>query len=78
MAEVRRALAGISGVHVTPDHASGDVDARKRRDVVSFIAEAGIDNVVTAGNTGEFHALTQDEVVHSHARFVIPPAGSPC
>ncbi len=60
--KVRAALAGISGVHVTPYTASGAVDRALLTRVIDRIAVAGIHNIVSAGNTGEFYALTPDEV----------------
>ena len=56
------ALGGVSGVHVTPFDASGAVWHDPLARVVDDIASAGIDNIVTGGNTGEFYALTLDEI----------------
>ena len=56
------ALSGVSGVHVTPYGPDGAVDHVRLAAVVDAIAAAGIDNIVTGGNTGEFYALTLDEV----------------
>lgn len=67
---VVRALGGISGVHVTPYGEDGaiafDVVAR----LVRRIAEAGVHNIVTGGNTGEFFALTADEVERLQASAI--------
>ena len=63
--KVRAALGGISGVHVTPYDADGAVEKTQLARVVDRIAAAGIHNIVSAGNTGEFYALTPDEVVRS-------------
>jgi 4-hydroxy-tetrahydrodipicolinate synthase len=63
---VRRALTGISGVHVTPYDSSGAIDTRLMKTIVSEMAAAGVHNIVSAGNTGEFFALTSDEVLAVH------------
>lgn len=64
---VRTALRGISGVHVTAWKAEGEADWALTGRIVRRIAEAGIHNIVSAGNTGEFYPMTTDEVVRSHA-----------
>lgn len=65
---VRKALGGISGVHVTPYGADGEIDGPLLRQVVERIAAAGVHNIVAAGNTGEFFTLTPAEIrlVHEH------------
>ncbi|MCA3261329.1 MAG: dihydrodipicolinate synthase family protein [Telmatospirillum sp.] len=65
-AKLRQALAGISGVHVTPYAADGGIDVDLLAKVVDRIAAAGVHNIVSAGNTGEFYALTLDEVRAVH------------
>lgn len=72
---VRAALAGISGVHVTPYTAQGTVDRDLLGRVIERIAMAGIHNIVSAGNTGEFYALTQDEVRAVHDAAIEANAG---
>ncbi|WP_332685528.1 dihydrodipicolinate synthase family protein [Bosea sp. (in: a-proteobacteria)] len=64
---VRKALRGISGVHVTAWAADGEADWKVTAEIVARIAAAGIHNIVSAGNTGEFYPMTTDEVVRSHA-----------
>src|SRR5687767_12453133 len=66
---LRRALCGISGVHATAYAADGGVDADLTRRIVERIVAGGIHNIVAAGNTGEFYALSPDEVrlVHDTA-----------
>lgn len=66
---VRRGLSGISGVHITPYDADGAVAPALLAQICGFIAEAGVQNIVSAGNTGEFYALDGDEVrlVHDTA-----------
>jgi 4-hydroxy-tetrahydrodipicolinate synthase len=65
--KVRHALRGISGVHVTAWGRDGEADWIVTGEIVARIAEAGIHNIVSAGNTGEFYPMTTDEVVRSHA-----------
>ncbi len=65
-ANLRQALAGISGVHVTPYTADGGIDGALLAKVIDRIAAAGVHNIVSAGNTGEFYALTLDEVRQVH------------
>ncbi len=73
--KVRAALSGISGVHVTPYTASGAVDRALLTRVIDRIAVAGIHNIVSAGNTGEFYALTPDEVRSVHDGAIEANAG---
>jgi 4-hydroxy-tetrahydrodipicolinate synthase len=72
---VRRALTGISGVHVTPYDSSGAIDAALLGSVVADMAVAGVHNIVSAGNTGEFFALTSDEVLRVHDTVIAAVAG---
>ena len=72
---VRTALRGISGVHVTPYGANGEIDVSLLRQVVERIAAAGIHNVVAAGNTGEFFTLTPAEISLVHEQAVAAAAG---
>ncbi|MGE0796847.1 MAG: dihydrodipicolinate synthase family protein [Lautropia sp.] len=59
---IRRALEGVSGIHVTAFDAEDRVDAAVTGEVVARIARAGIHNIVTGGNTGEFYAQTIEEI----------------
>ncbi len=72
---VRQALKGISGVHVTPYGPDGEVDAALLRRVVERIAAAGVHNVVAAGNTGEFYALTPAELRLVHETAIAAAKG---
>jgi 4-hydroxy-tetrahydrodipicolinate synthase len=72
---IRAALRGISGVHVTAWGADGEADWGVTGKIVRRIAEAGIHNIVSAGNTGEFYPMTTDEVVRSHAVAAEAAAG---
>jgi 4-hydroxy-tetrahydrodipicolinate synthase len=73
--KVRAALRGISGVHVTAWKGDGEADWALTGKIVARIAEAGIHNIVSAGNTGEFYPMTTDEVVRSHAAAAEAAAG---
>jgi len=73
--KVRAALRGISGVHVTAWKGDGEADWALTGKIVKRIAEAGIHNIVSAGNTGEFYPMTTDEVVRSHAVAAEAAAG---
>jgi 4-hydroxy-tetrahydrodipicolinate synthase len=72
---MRRALTGISGVHVVPYGRDGPIDAATLDRVIDRIAAAGIHNIVTAGNTGEFYALSPDEVRLVHDRAIAANKG---
>lgn len=61
--DIRNALKGISGVPVTPFDAQDRVDAGTLRALIRRLGDAGIDNLVAAGNTGEFYALELQEVL---------------
>ncbi|TRB05515.1 dihydrodipicolinate synthase family protein [Agrobacterium tumefaciens] len=62
--DFRQALHGISGVPVTAYEAGGEVDIGVTTEVYARVARAGIHNIVAAGNTGEFYALTPDEILN--------------
>jgi len=64
--DVKAVLGGISGVHVTPYDADGEIDSALLVRIVDRIAAAGIHAIVTAGNTGEFYALSDSEVRRVH------------
>ena len=72
---VRRALAGISGVHLTPYDGSGAINAALLGAIVADMAIAGVHNIVSAGNTGEFFALNSDEVMRVHEVVIAAVAG---
>ncbi|NTB99711.1 dihydrodipicolinate synthase family protein [Agrobacterium tumefaciens] len=61
--DFRQALQGISGVPVTAYDASGEVQTGVTAEVYARVAKAGIHNIVAAGNTGEFYALTPAEIL---------------
>ncbi|WP_341939428.1 dihydrodipicolinate synthase family protein [Marinimicrobium sp. C2-29] len=72
---IRTALNGISGVHITPYDTTGEVDRPLLHKVVDRIASAGIHNIVTGGNTGEFYAQDLEEVVLGYQVAVEANAG---
>lgn len=65
--EYRRVLHGISGVHVTAYDDRGEIEPKLTGQIVSDIAGAGVHNVVSGGNTGEFYSMTADEVMRLQA-----------
>ena len=69
IAIMRKALTGVSGVPVTAYDSKGEVEPRITAKVYARVAAAGIHNIVAAGNTGEFYALTPQEIriVHEAA-----------
>nr|WP_246749327.1 dihydrodipicolinate synthase family protein [Agrobacterium rosae] len=75
MEKVRSALTGISGVPVTPYTSDGAVDASKLSTLIKGLAEAGVHNLMAAGNTGEFFTLTLEEVRLVHRTAVKAAAG---
>ncbi|MEZ2223707.1 dihydrodipicolinate synthase family protein [Rhizobium sp. RCC_161_2] len=70
IATIRQALKGVSGVPVTAYDDRGEVEPRITAKVYSRVAAAGIHNIVAAGNTGEFYALTPEEIRHVHEAAV--------
>jgi 4-hydroxy-tetrahydrodipicolinate synthase len=60
--KIRTALRGISGIHVTPYGSDGEIDEKLTARICRRMAEAGVHNVVSGGNTGEFFSLTAAEV----------------
>jgi 4-hydroxy-tetrahydrodipicolinate synthase len=67
MERVRAALTGISGIHVTPYDGEGAIDLGLVRKLVARIAQAGVQNIVSGGTTGEFFCLTAAEVERMQA-----------
>lgn len=55
------ALAGISGILVTPYDDNGDIAPEKLSPILDRALNAGVHMPVVNGNTGEFYALTTDE-----------------
>lgn len=75
IAQVRSALRGISGIHVTPYDRSGNIEQGLLKSLVADMAEAGIHNIVSAGNTGEFFTLTLEEILSVHETSVAAVGG---
>jgi 4-hydroxy-tetrahydrodipicolinate synthase len=75
MADIRAALKGISGVPVTPFDDSDRVAAAPLRELIERLAVQRIDNLVAAGNTGEFYALTLEEALAVTAQVIQANAG---
>jgi 4-hydroxy-tetrahydrodipicolinate synthase len=59
--DLDRALAGISGILVTPYDAKGEVAPERLAPILDRALAAGVHMPVVNGNTGEFYALTTDE-----------------
>jgi len=74
-APIRTALRGISGIHITPYDASGAIDLGLLKSVVTEMADAGVHNIVSAGNTGEFYTLRLEEILRVHETSVEAVAG---
>ena len=55
------ALAGISGILVTPYDDAGDIAPARLAPILDRALSAGVHMPVVNGNTGEFYALTTDE-----------------
>ncbi|HWL55802.1 MAG TPA: dihydrodipicolinate synthase family protein [Paracoccus sp. (in: a-proteobacteria)] len=64
---IRQTLTGISGVPVTPYDATGAINEALLAQMIARLANAGIHNLMAAGNTGEFFSLTMDEIRRVHA-----------
>jgi 4-hydroxy-tetrahydrodipicolinate synthase len=75
MPDIRKALQGISGVPITPFDERDRVSPEPLRALIGRLAAAGIDNLVAAGNTGEFYALEHQEVLSVYAHVAQANAG---
>jgi 4-hydroxy-tetrahydrodipicolinate synthase len=60
--QVRRALASIVGITVTPFDETGGVDADAYAKVLARCVDAGVDALTPNGNTSEFYSLGPDEL----------------
>ena len=60
--EARRVLAGVTVTPVSPFTSRGDLDLEAAAAHAERLAVSGIRSVAVAGNTGEFYALTTEEV----------------
>ena len=61
--DLDKALAGISGILVTPYDEAGEIAPAKLAPILDRALAAGVHMPVVNGNTGEFYALTTDEAV---------------
>ncbi|MCA0997129.1 dihydrodipicolinate synthase family protein [Alloyangia pacifica] len=61
MLDLDTALAGISGILVTPYDEAGEIAPAKLSPIIDRALGAGLHMPVVNGNTGEFYALTTDE-----------------
>jgi 4-hydroxy-tetrahydrodipicolinate synthase len=59
--KLRKALAGISGILVTPFDASDKLAPARLKPIVDRAVTAGVHMLVANGNTGEFYGLTTPE-----------------
>ncbi|MHA6731332.1 dihydrodipicolinate synthase family protein [Devosia sp. A369] len=73
--KVRVALKGISGVPVTPYQKDGSVDAAGLSSLIARLSRSGVHNLMAAGNTGEFFALSLEEIRQVHRVTIEAAAG---
>lgn len=70
---LREALAGISGILVTPFDEDDRIAPKRLTPIIDRAVAAGVDLLVTNGNTSEFYALSLAEaeaMVHATAELV--------
>jgi 4-hydroxy-tetrahydrodipicolinate synthase len=70
---LRKALAGISGILVTPFDSNDEVAPLRLKPIVDRAIQAGVHVLVANGNTGEFYGLTTAEaerMVYAAAEYV--------
>ena len=71
--KLRKALAGISGILVTPFDAADKIAPARLKPIVDRAVAAGVHILVANGNTGEFYGLTTAEaeaMVHAVAEQI--------
>ena len=56
----------VSGIPVTPYATDGQVDTFKLSMLIKPLADAGVQNIMAVGNTGEFFTLTTAKVQLVH------------
>lgn len=61
--DLSKALAGVSGILVTPFDDGGDIAPDLQKPLVDRAIAAGVHVLTANGNTGEFYGLTTDEAV---------------
>jgi 4-hydroxy-tetrahydrodipicolinate synthase len=64
--KVRAALGGVSGVPVTPYLGDGNIDIDMLKSLITRLSRGGVHNLMAAGNTGEFFALSLAEISEVH------------
>ena len=73
MTDIRQALAGISGILVTPFDGNDRLAPARLKPVVDRAVKAGVHVLTANGNTGEFYGLTTAEaerMVHEAAALI--------
>ena len=73
--QLRSALAGISGILVTPFDASDQVVPERLKPIIARCAQAGVDALTVNGNTGEFYGLSFAEAERMQAEVPALVAG---
>lgn len=59
--KLRRQLAGVVAIPVTPFDPAGSVDSASYTGIISRMVEAGVEVITPNGNTSEFYSLTVEE-----------------
>ena len=72
---VRAALAGISGILVTPFDAADEIAPARLGPIVARCAAAGVDALTVNGNTSEFYGLSYAEAERMQAEVPAIVAG---
>lgn len=72
---VRAALAGISGILVTPFDAADEIAPARLAPIVARCAAAGVDALTVNGNTSEFYGLSYAEAERMQAEVPAIVAG---
>jgi len=67
MTKVLDALGGISGILLTPFGEDGAIHTGSLSRIIDRAVDAGVENLVAAGNTSEFYALDESEAIQ-HVR----------
>ncbi|MFC4535611.1 dihydrodipicolinate synthase family protein [Sphaerisporangium dianthi] len=75
--DVRRALASVVSIPVTPFDETGRIDEKAYAAVVSRMVAAGVTTVTPNGNTGEFYSLSAGELNRVVA-LAVEAAGEAC
>ena len=65
--QLRTALAGISGILVTPFDSSDQIAPARLKPIIARCAQAGVDALTVNGNTSEFYSLSFAEAERMQA-----------